>query len=204
VATWRVGHHLLSKMSLSHEAPISCSASYGTQAQLRRNHQTRMIEASIRTTKTTRRKHRRSIRNPRPSQRANLSGPSASSNLKLKSLRRHYSTRTECHSRILTPVKDPLEASTTTDQKAITATLKKCYSPIGLAIATFVTAGIYFVLQYELSVEANHLALRESCRSHPVSICPAEEQVQTAKHTARMIHTSKIWPSVKKPGSQEM
>jgi hypothetical protein len=101
-------------------------------------------------------------------------------------------------------VKDPPEASTTIDQKAITATLKKCYSPISLAIATFVTAGIYFVLQYELSVEANHLALRESCRSHPVSLCPAEEQVQTAKHTARMIHTSKIWPPVKKPGSQEM
>ena len=191
-------------MSLSHEVPILRSANYGTQAQPGRNHQTRMIEASVRTTKTARRKHRKSIRNPRPSQRANLGGPFASSNWKLKSLRWRSSTRTEYHSRILTPVKDPPEASTTIDQKAIAATLKKYYSPTSLAIATFVTAGIYFVLQYELSVEANHLALRESCRSHPVSLCPAEEQVQTAKHTAIMIHTSKIWPPVKKLGSQEM
>jgi hypothetical protein len=101
-------------------------------------------------------------------------------------------------------VKDPPEASTTTDQKAIAATLKKCYSPFSLAIVALVTAGIYFALQYELSVEANHLALRESCRSHPVSLCLAEELVQRAKHTARMIHTSKIWSPVKRPGSQEM
>ena len=141
-----VGYYLLGKMSLSHEVPILCSANYGTQAQLGRNHQMRMIEASVRTTKTARRKHRKSIRNPRPSQRANLSGPFASSNWKLKSLRWRSSTRTEYHSRILTPVKDPPEASTTIDQKAIAATLKKNYSPISLAIATFVTAGIYFVL----------------------------------------------------------
>jgi hypothetical protein len=99
---------------------------------------------------------------------------------------------------------DPPEASTTTDKGAIAATLKKCYSPISLAIATFMAAGIYFALQYKLSVEANHLALRESCRSHPVSLCPAEEQVQTAKHIARMMNTSKIWSPVKKLGSQEM
>jgi len=44
---------------------------------------------------------------------------------------------------------------------------KKCFSPLGLALLALVTTTLYFVLQYDLSVEANRLTLRESCRSHP-------------------------------------
>jgi hypothetical protein len=91
----------------------------------------------------------------------------------------------------------------TSGRNPIATMLKKCFNPLSLAILALITAGIYFALQYELSVEANNLALRESCRSHPVSSHPTED-TQIPKQITRMTHTSKRWRFVKKPDSKEM
>jgi len=89
-------------------------------------------------------------------------------------------TRTESDAH-LTAVEDNSEASMHSGPNPFAVTLKGCFSPVGLGILALITAGVYFVFQYELSVEANILALRESCRSHPVSLSSREQHSSTAK-----------------------
>lgn len=60
----------------------------------------------------------------------------------------------------------------------VIASLKKCVSPLGLTMLALVTSVVYFALQYELSAKANNLALRESCRSHPVRFHLSRNKLQ--------------------------
>lgn len=86
--------------------------------------------------------------------------------------------QTESQEGISAAMEDVPEVSTSSGPNLISAAFKKCISPMGLAVLTLVTAGIYFALQYGLSAEANRLSLRESCRSHPVRFHIIKDDLQ--------------------------